>query len=107
MKIGKLDVEIRPIKVKELGAFKTAYEDYAGAFGEGNPDKIKKATRAMFDVCISNSNIDKKTADAVFDELDANTFWAIIISVPGDPIKSMIEAGAENLKNLPALMRQN
>jgi hypothetical protein len=103
MKIGNTDIDIRPIKVGDLGAFKTAYENYAGAFGAGDPDEIARASRALFDIFVSNSSV--PDPDAVFKELDTDTLWAIIISVPGEPIKSMIEAGAENLKNLPALMK--
>lgn len=101
------NTEIKPIKVGQLGAYKTAYENYAGAFGAGDPDEINKAARALFDVCVSNSGLDKKAADALFNDMDADMLWLLVIGVPGEPIKSMIEAGAENLKNLPALMRQN
>lgn len=109
--IGKgntaVDIEIKPIKIGQLGAYKAAYEDYAGAFGAGDPGEINKATRALFDICVSNSGLDKAAANALFAELDADMLWQLIIGVPGEPVKSMIEAGAENLKNLPALMRQS
>jgi hypothetical protein len=101
------NTEVKAIKIGQLGAYKQAYENYAGAFGAGDPDEINRATRTLFDVCISNSGLDKAAANALFKELDADMLWQIIIAVPGEPVKSMIEAGAENLKNLPALMRQS
>lgn len=102
--IGSEQVQVRPILVGKLGEFKEAYDAYAGYFAGGVAAEIDKVSRTLFDVCISNSDI--ADPDALFATIDTDTLWTLVISVPGEPLRSMIEAGAENIKNISALTRQ-